>query len=344
MPGASDLRFGVVLPIARADGDVGALLSELVTEARAAEDAGFDAVFLPEFHQARVGAVVSPLLVLAWIAARTERIRVGTAVLAAPLHNPVRLAEDAIMLDHLSRGRLVLGLGCGHVEADFAAFGADHARRGEALEELLDCLERAYSGEPFEYRGAHFRVDSTGITPRPRTLPRPELWLGAHSPAGLDRAARRADRWLADPQRDIATVARLAEIYRQACARSGREPRIGLFREAWIATDRSEADAEWAPHALAVHRLYWHVGAYRPDYEPWLGNVRSRADFTLERVAAGRFLIGSGAEIRAEIHRWTELTGADYLALRFRHPGGPPHERVLAALRRFGREVIEELR
>jgi alkanesulfonate monooxygenase SsuD/methylene tetrahydromethanopterin reductase-like flavin-dependent oxidoreductase (luciferase family) len=334
------VRFGLVLPIARADGGVTGLLSELAAEARAAERAGFDAILLPEFHQARgAGAVVSPLLVLAHLAAHAPGIRVGTAVLAGPLHHPVRLAEDAIMLDHLTGGRLVLGLGIGHQEVDFAAFGVPHDRRAEVLEEMLDVLDAAFSGEPFVHDGRHLRVESVGITPLPLTLPRPEIWIGAHSPSGLDRAARRADRWIADPQRDVATIARLAGDYRARCAEHGTAPRIALFREAWIADDRARAAREWGPHALAVHRLYWHVGAYRPRLEPWSAGI-ARDEFTLDRVAPGRFLMGSGAEIRAEAAAWAEETGADYLALRFRHPGGPPHEAVVEALARFGEEVI----
>jgi alkanesulfonate monooxygenase SsuD/methylene tetrahydromethanopterin reductase-like flavin-dependent oxidoreductase (luciferase family) len=273
----------------------------------------------------------------------TERIRLGTAVLAGPLHHPIRLAEDAIMLDHLSRGRLVLGLGVGHQGPDFAAYGTDHAERGARLDELLDVLERAFAGVPFEHAGRAWRLRVAGVTPRPRTLPRPELWLGGHSPSGLRRAARRADRWLADPQRDIDTLERLAERYRAECARAGAPPRVALFREAWIADDRAAAEREWTPHALAVHRLYVNVGAYRPALEPWVRDVRRREDVTAERLAPGRFLVGSGAEIRGLATEWCERTGADYLAVRLRHPGGPSHTRVLEAVARFGAEVVSPL-
>ncbi len=334
------MRFGLVLPIARADGDLPRLLGELAAEARAARRAGFDAVLLPEFHQARgAGAVVSPMLVLAHLAAHAPGIRVGTAVLAGPLHHPVRLAEDAIMLDHLTGGGLVLGLGIGHQEVDFAAFGVPHARRARILDEVLDVLDACFAGAPFRHEGPRFRLSSVGITPRPLTRPRPEVWIGAHSASGIDRAARRADRWLADPQRDVPTIARLAAMYRDRCAVHGTTPRVAMFREAWIAGDRAEAAREWGPHALAVHRLYWHVGTYRPHLEPWSEGI-GREGFTLDRVAPGRFLMGSGAEIRAEVDAWAAATGADYLALRFRQPGGPPHEAVLEALARFGDEVI----
>ena len=103
-------------------------VEELREEVAVAEEAGFDAVFLPEFHQARGGALVSPLLVGAALLQGTTRIRFGSAVLATPLHHPVRLAEDAIMLDWITRGRLVLGLGIAHQVPDFKAYGVPRER------------------------------------------------------------------------------------------------------------------------------------------------------------------------------------------------------------------------
>jgi hypothetical protein len=91
---------------------------------------------------------------------------------------------------------------------------------------------------------------------------------------------------------------------------------------------------------MAVHRLYYNVGVYRRVFEPWVGEVTDRADFTLDRLAPGRFLYGSGAEIRDTAAEWSEITGAEHFALRMRHPGGPTHRQTLEAIRRFGDEVI----
>jgi len=336
------MRFGLILPIQAKDTTLDDLWEELREEVAVAEEAGFDAVFLTEFHQARGGALVSPLLLGAGLLQGTSRIRFGSAVLATPLHHPVRLAEDALMLDWITRGRVVLGLGIAHQVPDFKAYGVPRAERAQIFEEALDVLELALAGEPYAYEGRFFTSEAH-ITPKPYTQPRPEIWMGAHSQDGLERAGRRSDRWLTDPQRDVATVARLAETYRRHAEEHGKVPRIGIFREAWIGDSRADCERVWGPHALAVHRLYYNVGVYLKRFEPWVDEVKERADFTLERLAPGRFLYGSPEEVRATVEEWRELTGADYLALRFRHPGGPTHAETLEALVRFGAEVIAPL-
>ena len=333
------MRFGLVLPIQVKELDLGGLFDELRETVAGAEEAGFDAVFLPEFHQARGGALVSPLLLGSALLQGTERIRFAPAVLATPLHHPVRLAEDTIMLDWITRGRVFLGLGAAHQIPDFQLYGVPREHRRDILDEILDVLELAFAGEPYEYEG-RFVTSAGQVTPRPFTNPRPELWIGAHTREGLERAARRADLWLADPQRDAATVARLAAVYRPAAEEARKVPRVGMFREAWIGDSVEECERVWAPHALAVHRLYYNVGVYRRKFEPWVDEVREREAFTIDRLGPGRFLYGDAAAIRETLEEWEAVTGAEYLALRFRHPGGPGHEQTLEALRRFGAEVI----
>lgn len=336
------LRVGLVLPIQSRDDDLGTLLDQLRAEVRAAEDAGFDAVFLTEFHQAHGGALVSPLVVGAWLLSGTTRIRFGTAVLPTPLHHPVRLAEDVVMLDHATRGRVVLGLGIGHQHPDFGLFGVDRAHRVDDTEEAVAVLERCFAAEPFSHQGRRWQLAGQ-VTPAPFTRPRPPIWMGAHAPAGLERAGRLADRWICDPERDVDTAVGLAEAYRAAARAAGRTPRVGLFREAWVGDSREECERVWAPHALQVHRLYYNVGVYLREFEPWVDEVADRADFTLERLAPGRFLYGAPDEVRDTVVDWCGRTGADYLALRMRHPGGPGHADTLEAIARFGDEVLGPL-
>lgn len=336
------MRFGLVLPIQSIGDDLGTLFDQLREEVLTADRAGFDAVLMPEFHQAHGGALVSPLLLGAGLLQGTQNIRFGPAVLPTPLHHPVRLAEDAIMLDHITRGRVLLGLGIGHQHPDFALYGVDRSRRVSRTEEVIDVLERCFAGEPFEFHGEHFDLQGQ-VTPPAWTDPRPPIWMGAHAPAGLERAARLADMWLCDPQRDVDVVARLADDYRAHAKRLGRPARVGLFREAWIGDSTEECEEVWAPYPMQVHRLYYNVGVYLEEFEPWVPDVVDREDFTLDVLAPGRFLYGSPEEVRDTVADWCGRTGAEYLALRMRHPGGPGHEATLEAIERYGEEVLGPL-
>ncbi len=331
--------YGLILPIQGREGGLDDHIEQLAEEVVAAEEAGFDAVFLPEFHQAHGGAVVSPFVVLAFLAARTTRIRFGTAVLAGPLHDPVRLAEDILMLGHATRGRVICGMGAAHMPPDFALYGRPRNKRQQLMDELLDLLELCWSNAPFDYQGElHQRKGH--VTPAPYGGTKPPVWIGAHGPRGLKRAGERADVWICDPERDIDTVARLADEYRAHAEAAGRMPRVALFRDGWVGESREECEAVWAEHALRVHRLYFNVGVYTRDFAPWVDEVKSREDFDLGRVGPGRFLYGSGAEVRATSEEWCAKTGADYVAVRLRHPTGPSHAETLTAIARFGREVI----
>ena len=298
------MSFGLILPIQARGTSLEDLISELVEEAVAAEAAGFEGVYLPEFHQARGGALVSPLMLLAVFAARTTRIRLGTLVAAAPLYDPVRLAEDALTLKQVSGGRLILGLGSANV--DFELFGRSRAERFKALDVALDVLDAAFTGEPFDVHGRRGQMTGANGT-------RPPIWIGAHGPRGLRRAAERGDAWVCDPQRDIATVARLADEYR---AYGGKD--VVLFREAWVGDP-----SDWITHANKVHRLYLNLGVYP---EP------------VEDFAPGRFLCGP--DVRGTANEWMALTGASHIAVRMRQPTGPSHAATLEAIARFGDEVI----
>ncbi len=335
-------RFGLICPIQSRDLPLDRLLAELGEEVQAAERAGFDAFFFPEFHQSRGGALVSPMVIGSWLLSRTSRIRMGGLVLAGPLHDPVRLAEDLIMLDWASSGRVILGLGSAHVPPDFELYGRPRARRQLILDELLDVMDRCFAGEPFDYAGEFFQRRGH-VTPGPYSTPRPPLWIGAHGPRGLRRAGERADAWVCDPQRDIEHVVALADGYRAAATASGRPSQTVLFREAWIGDSAQECETVWTPHVMRVHRLYYNVGVYHREFEPWVDDVADRDDFTLDLLGPGRFLYGSPDEVRDTARDWLTRTGADYMAVRMRHPTGPSHSETLRAIERFGEHVVGPL-
>ncbi|MDQ2678970.1 MAG: LLM class flavin-dependent oxidoreductase [Actinomycetota bacterium] len=152
------------------------------------EQHGFRTVTLSEHHGTADSYLPSPFVFGAAVAARTERIRIRVAALIAPLHDPLRIAEDAAVLDQLSRGRLELVVANGYVPSEFAMFDKELSQRVPAVVETIETLQAAWTGEPFDFRGR-----TVTVTPRPFREPRPGIFLGGSSAGAARRAARIAD-------------------------------------------------------------------------------------------------------------------------------------------------------
>jgi probable F420-dependent oxidoreductase len=311
-------------------------IEQVIAEAQQAEESGFEACFFGEHHQDKDGFLPSPLIVAAAVAARTRRLRVGTSVILLPLHHPVHLAEDVITLDLVSKGRVTLGVGIGYQLADFQTFAVPMEHRVSLFEEGVEIIRRCWSGESFSFHGAHYTLDNLQIRPRPYQTPAPPLWIGASVPAAARRAGRLGDAFVATPSTDLASTARLVEVYREAALHAGRQPQVVLMRDAWVAQTRAEAEAVYGPEVMTAYQYYWQnrLAEFR--------NIDSAAEFTLANLAPNRLILGEPETCVREFHRWHEATGADYFLLRLRHAhsGGPAHERIMEAITLFGEKVL----
>ncbi|MET9651548.1 TIGR03619 family F420-dependent LLM class oxidoreductase [Streptomyces sp. NPDC006460] len=206
--------------------EAGAGPGDLVEIARAADRGGFDYiascdhVAIPRRLAGPMGTVwYDPVATLSYLAAATERVRLLSHVAIVGLRHPLVSAKAYATLDHLSGGRLVLGVGAGHVEEEFDAVGADFAGRGRVLDETIDALKSALGPEEYpEFSGERFAFKDLGQRPRP-AQERVPVWVGGSSPAAVRRAAVRGDGWLpqGDPRDRLpAQIAKLLRLRAEA--------------------------------------------------------------------------------------------------------------------------------
>ena len=315
-------------------------IDEVIAEAQLAEASGFDSCFFGEHHQDRDGFLPSPLIVATAVAARTRTLRVGTSVILLPLHHPVRVAEDAITLDLVSKGRLIVGVGIGYQPADFRAFGVAMEHRVAMFEEGVEILRHCWAGEPFTFKGKHYTLEDVQIRPRPFQRPGPPLWIGASVPAAVRRAGLLADAFVGTPSTSLEHAVRQVGAYRDAAGKAGRPARVVLMRDAWVAETRADAEAVYGPEVMAAYQYYWQnrLAEFR--------SIPPGTEFSLQNLAPDRLIVGDPESCVRDFHRFHQATGADYFLLRLRHAhsGGPPHAKILEAIKLFGDRVLPHCR
>jgi probable F420-dependent oxidoreductase len=284
------------------------------------------------------------LVLLAALAARTRSIRLGTSILLSPLVHPVQLAESASMVDVISKGRLVLGLGLGYQPQDFRQFGVPFRERVSRFEEGIEVLRRAWTEERFSHAGRHFELDDVAIHPRPVQRPHPPIWLAAWSVAGAERAGRLGDAYVTDPIQNLAATRRFAAAYRAAAAAAGRPAGVVVMRELLVAPTREEALDRYAEGLLAQYRYYFQNGAFLPEYEPWMKTVRDARELTWELLSRERVIWGNPGDCAEQIRDWCEQLGSEHMQVTIPQPrGGWNREGQLATIRLIGEEVIPKL-
>ncbi len=160
----------------------------LLEEANLAESLGFAGVWAAEHHFSNYAAFPNPLVYLAGLARETSRIRLGTMAVVLPMHNPVRVAEEAAMVDQLSGGRLELGLARGYTPFEYASLGMDFADSQTLMDEGVEVIQKLWRNDEVAHEGAHWSFDRLSLVPRTRQRPAPPLWYACGSPATIRRA------------------------------------------------------------------------------------------------------------------------------------------------------------
>lgn len=308
--------------------------------ARLAEQVGLDGAWVSEHHFSEDGYLPSLLPLLAAMAAVTEKIELGTGVVLAPFHDPIRLAEDFAVVDQIAGGRLICGLGIGWRDEEFRAFEIDTRTRVRRLVEITEILRLAWNEDRFDYRGKHYSYEGIAVTPKPARVP--PILIGGFVDDAIRRAGRIGDGYLSSrvpPER----VAEALALAADARAEAGKEnpPIVGLLQNAFI-TDDPERDwpmvRDGAGHQLGVY-AGWRAGTDAPGtplevMPPDEGTLRGATAYgTPEQVVD---YLASRVNVLA---RYPE----SHLVLRVNYPGMDV-EPAARAVELLGKEVAPALR
>jgi len=341
------MDFGTFLllqsPTARPHAEIFARATEI---AQTADDMGFDSIWCAEHHFSTYGYLSRPLMFAVHLASKTQRIRVGSAVVVLPLHHPLIVAEEIATADQLSGGRLDVGLGRGYQPYEFARLGHDLAESRERFDESVDILLKAFEGQPFAYRGKHYSFDETSIYPLPVQQPRPPIWVVAQSKESIDATVRRGFNLVSGGFG--VSIERLREFRKHLDEVVAAQPstpsfRVSTQRPVYVTHDESELPAivEHARWNMRV-TLSLRQGLARVE------NGRAVAipfdnepgdDELLEQY----FVIGTPQTCIERLHALRDAMRIDHFNASFWF-GDLQHDQVLRSMRLFHEEVMPAFR
>lgn len=317
-----------------------ACVDQLIEEGILAEQAGFEGIFVPERHMRTETMFPNPLLLLAALAVKTVRVRLGTyALIPTYGWNPMHLAESSALVDQISGGRLTLVVAMGVLEDSWRMFAANGAHRLSLFTESIEILKQAWtSRQPFSFAGKRYQFDNVILTPKPyQQDPHPTLWGGGQIKAAIKRAGTFASGWCGDPfPLHMDTWNRQTDLFRQEAKAHGvQNPKIILMRDGFVADSREEAEQVYG-EAFVAEMLYYYDLGILSHHDP---TIRSRADVTIDKLRAS-LVIGTPKDCIQALERYRDEYRVDYVLMRFRMPLGPSAQATRRCIQMFGETVL----
>ncbi len=305
-----------------------AFYAELLEQAEAAEDLGFESFWVAEHHFHEYGGIPRPPIWMAAAAQRTRRIRLGAAVVVLPFDHPLRVAEDYAMVDVMSGGRLVLGVGSGYLAHEFHGFGIDPAEKRERFDEALEIVRRAWQGERFSYEGRFHRISDVKLNVVPLQRPHPPFWIAVLRNEAAAFVGRRRLPVMMIPYattEDLSELGATVTAFTQAFVEAGGRPAdatvpFGLHTYCSESADDARADAKAAMDRYVRTRLY----------------ARQRAFDTL--VERDLIAVGGPDDVARVAQRYAAAGLTHFLAIT--NFGGLAHDKVLRSMERLAKHVL----
>lgn len=303
------------------------------------EKCGFDSAWLSEHHFLEDGYCPSPLVMAAAMLARTSTLKVGTSILILPLHDPVRVAEDAAVLDNISDGRFRLGVGIGYREEEFKGFNIPIKQRTSRFEESLNVMKSAWKDKTFTFSGKRFNYVELNVTPKPVQRPGIPLLIGAFEEPAIRRAGRMGIPLMIGPGRTVRMIKDTLGYYNEEAAKYGidyNKIKHVLLRETYIHHDNRKARELGERFIINMYKFYFTLGIkiiIRGQ------RVKDIYDPLFEHLAEDRFIIGDPDYCRNEFTKYREETGIEYFLTRMVFPEATD-QMIRESIKTFGEKII----
>jgi flavin-dependent trigonelline monooxygenase, oxygenase component len=339
------MDFGLFVACHRMDDSIRAhdVYTQALETVELADEAGFRIAWFPEHHLIQYIACPSPLMFAVKAAARTRRIRVGCAILVIPYYNPLRLAGEIGMADHLTDGRLEVGIGRGAFEYEFDRFGVNETIAAARLREGMDVVHGLLTQEDFSYAGTTASFGPATAVPKPIQQPHPPIWVAARSPDTIRWAVARGYNLLSTPWRDPFT--RVEKLHAQvqeivADVKPPVPPKFAVSRMTFVADTDGEALAAMEPIQVS-HRIF--TGLFRNTATVkggWAPADPVADEYSREQLLAN--LVAGSPDTVVEKLRQYEALGVDHFVMYAAF--GPDHAKTLKSIRLFAERVLPHFR
>jgi alkanesulfonate monooxygenase SsuD/methylene tetrahydromethanopterin reductase-like flavin-dependent oxidoreductase (luciferase family) len=354
------MQFGwLTLALSPSPEEDAARIDQQIAQVCYAERLGFSDVWLTEHYFTGESVYNDAMMFAAALAMRTERIRIGFAVVQLPFHHPVRLAVQMALLDNLSKGRIDVGVGKGTIynEYEFIGHGLRSDDSRARMEEAVEIVDRLWRGGSLTYSGKYFDLVVPELRPRPVQLPNPPLWRSVISPSSFTECGRLGIPMLT-ARLPVARIKERWALYEAGLEAGGHDAmtraqlleQSALWRYVYVAQSDGQAEDELSALLLRTRSHMMHArSAYNPpdftidpiNLNPWTDPAIGDAEALAYMLETGS-LFGSPARVREQVAELRDV-GVRHLLCQTGF-GDMSHELNLASMRRFGEEVMPAFR
>jgi alkanesulfonate monooxygenase SsuD/methylene tetrahydromethanopterin reductase-like flavin-dependent oxidoreductase (luciferase family) len=315
-----------------------------------AEASGVDSVWLAEYHFSAISVLSSPITIASAIAARTQRIRIGSAVVLLPLGHPIRIAEEFATLDHISQGRVEFGVGRGTFPDTHDGYNSPFAESRERFDEYLEVILKAWTMERFSYAGKYYRCEDLCVRPKPVQTPHPPIRVGITSADTFPLIGRLGYPIIINPSRVFALteLGPYIQQYRQAWHAAGHtgEPQVGLRIPLYVAATVERAYAEPKASTMAAMQGLGQRVAHSAARVGTTGNWSAQAEhiqhMNYEDWLRDKVVFGTPEMVVERLHKLRDELGLTQMLYEINLGRQLPYELQLQNLRMINQHVIPQ--